>query len=85
MKPEHIITLTMNPAIDISVSVKEMMTEHKIRCLKTRRDPGGGGINVARVLKRFGADPLAIFPMAGLPATCWNGWSRPRKCATNRS
>jgi len=65
MKPEHIITLTMNPAIDTSVSVKEMMTEHKIRCLKTRRDPGGGGINVARVLKRFGADPLAIFPMGG--------------------
>ncbi|HUO99323.1 MAG TPA: 1-phosphofructokinase family hexose kinase [Rhizomicrobium sp.] len=65
MKPENIITLTMNPAIDTSVSVKELMTEHKIRCLKTRRDPGGGGINVARVLKRFGADPLAIFPMGG--------------------
>jgi len=41
------------------------MTEHKMRCLKTRRDPGGGGINVARVLKRFGTDPLAIFPMGG--------------------
>ncbi|MDE2183941.1 MAG: 1-phosphofructokinase family hexose kinase [Alphaproteobacteria bacterium] len=65
MKTEHIVTLTMNPAIDISVSVKQMMTDHKIRCLKTRRDPGGGGINVARVLKRFGADPLAIFPMGG--------------------
>jgi 6-phosphofructokinase 2 len=65
MKPEHIVTLTMNPAIDVSASVKQMMTEHKIRCLKTRRDPGGGGINVARVLKRFGADPLAIFPMGG--------------------
>jgi 6-phosphofructokinase 2 len=65
MKPEHIVTLTMNPAIDVSASVKQIMTEHKIRCLKTRRDPGGGGINVARILKRFGADPLAIFPMGG--------------------
>jgi len=65
MKTENIVTLTMNPAIDVSASVKQMMTEHKIRCLKTRRDPGGGGINVARVLKRFGADPLAIFPMGG--------------------
>lgn len=65
MKTENIVTLTMNPAIDLGVSVKEMMTEHKMRCLKTRRDPGGGGINVARVLKRFGADPLAIFPMGG--------------------
>lgn len=65
MKTENIVTLTMNPAIDMGVSVKEMMTEHKMRCLKTRRDPGGGGINVARVLKRFGAEPLAIFPLGG--------------------
>jgi 6-phosphofructokinase 2 len=65
MKTENIVTLTMNPAIDMGVSVKQMMTEHKMRCLKTRRDPGGGGINVARVLKRFGAEPLAIFPMGG--------------------
>lgn len=65
MKTENIVTLTMNPAIDLGVSVKEMMTEHKMRCLKTRRDPGGGGINVARVMKRFGAEPLAIFPLGG--------------------
>ncbi len=65
MKTEHIVTLTMNPAIDVSASVKEIVTEHKLRCLKARRDPGGGGINVARTLKRFGADPLAIFPMGG--------------------
>jgi len=65
MKTEHIVTLTMNPAIDVSASVRQMVPEHKIRCLKTRRDPGGGGINVARVLRRFGADPLAIFPMGG--------------------
>ncbi|MBU6297269.1 MAG: 1-phosphofructokinase family hexose kinase [Alphaproteobacteria bacterium] len=65
MRSENIVTLTMNPAIDVSASVKHMITDHKIRCLKTRRDPGGGGINVARCLKRFGADPLAIFPMGG--------------------
>jgi 6-phosphofructokinase 2 len=65
MKTENIVTLTMNPAIDTSVSVERMVTDHKMRCLKTRRDPGGGGINVARTLKRFGAEPLAIFPMGG--------------------
>ncbi|MDE2133457.1 MAG: 1-phosphofructokinase family hexose kinase [Alphaproteobacteria bacterium] len=65
MKAENIVTLTMNPAIDVSAAVKHMITDHKIRCLKTKRDPGGGGINVARCLKRFGADPLAIFPMGG--------------------
>ena len=65
MKTENIVTLTMNPAIDTSVSVERMVADHKMRCLKTRRDPGGGGINVARTLKRFGAEPLAIFPMGG--------------------
>ena len=48
MKTENIVPLTMNPAIDVSTSVRHMMTDHKIRRLKTRRDPGGGGINVAR-------------------------------------
>jgi len=65
LKTEQIVTLTMNPAIDVSASVRHLVTDHKIRCLKTRRDPGGGGINVARTLKRFGAEPLAIFPMGG--------------------
>ena len=65
MKPENIVTLTMNPAIDTSMSVKRMMAEHKMRGLEMRRDPGGGGINVARTLKRFGATSLAIFPMGG--------------------
>ena len=65
MKIDNIVTLTMNPAIDTSVSVQRMMKDHKMRSTKTLRDPGGGGINVARTLKRFGADPLAIFPMGG--------------------
>jgi 6-phosphofructokinase 2 len=65
MKPEHIVTLTMNPAIDTGVSVEKIVPEHKMRCDRFQRDPGGGGINVARTLKRFGGDPLAIFPMGG--------------------
>jgi len=62
---ENIVTLTMNPAIDTAVTVTRMVKDHKMRCTKTLRDPGGGGINVARTLKRFGADPLAIFPIGG--------------------
>jgi 6-phosphofructokinase 2 len=65
MKNEPIVTLTMNPAIDISASIRQIMTTHKVRCMKTRRYPGGGGINVARALKRFGTYPLAIFPIGG--------------------
>ena len=60
-----VVTLTMNPAIDLSVSVERVTPFHKLRSSESRRDPGGGGINVARVLKRFGTDVTAIYPAGG--------------------
>jgi 6-phosphofructokinase 2 len=60
-----IVTVTMNPAIDISASVPRIMPIHKLRCSAERRDPGGGGINVARVAARFGADVGALYPVGG--------------------
>ena len=39
-----IVTVTMNPAIDISTSVAEVAPYRKLRCTPIRRDPGGGGI-----------------------------------------
>jgi 6-phosphofructokinase 2 len=61
----EVVTLTMNPAIDLSVSVERVTPFHKLRSSENRRDPGGGGINVARVLKRLGADVTAIYPAGG--------------------
>jgi 6-phosphofructokinase 2 len=60
-----IVTLTPNPAIDISTSVDEVVPVRKLRCEAARRDPGGGGINVARVVQRLGADVTAIYPAGG--------------------
>lgn len=60
-----IVTLTINPAVDASTSVKKMAPFTKMRCAPARRDPGGGGINVARVLGRLGIDALAIYPAGG--------------------
>jgi 6-phosphofructokinase 2 len=60
-----IVTLTMNPAIDLSVSVERVTAFHKLRAADERRDPGGGGINVARVIKRLGGDVTAMFPTGG--------------------
>jgi 6-phosphofructokinase 2 len=60
-----IVTLTMNPAVDISTSVGRVSPVHKMRCDVAKRDPGGGGINVARVVKRFDANVLAIYPVGG--------------------
>jgi 6-phosphofructokinase 2 len=61
-----IVTLTMNPAIDLSVSVESVVPFHKLRCGNGRRDAGGGGINVARVIKRLGGDVIAMYPHGGV-------------------
>ena len=60
-----IVTLTINPAVDASTSVKRMAPFTKMRCAPARRDPGGGGINVARVLGRLGVYASAIYPAGG--------------------
>lgn len=60
-----IVTLTPNPAIDLSTSVERIVPSRKLRCAAQQRDPGGGGINVARVVKRFGGAVEAIFPAGG--------------------
>ncbi len=60
-----IVTFTMNPAIDVSTAVGRVVPRHKLRCTSVRRDPGGGGINVARVVARLGSDVQAIYPVGG--------------------
>lgn len=58
-----IVTLTMNPAIDISTTIDQILPVRKLRCTAQVRYPGGGGINVARVIKRLGGDPIAVYPV----------------------
>ena len=60
-----IVTLTPNPAVDVSTSVDRIVPVYKLRGTSQRRDPGGGGINVARVVKRLGGDASAIYPVGG--------------------
>jgi 6-phosphofructokinase 2 len=60
-----IVTLTINPAIDIFVNVARVEPTRKMRCSAPKRDPGGGGINVARAAHRLGADVVAIYPTGG--------------------
>ena len=60
-----IVTLTMNPALDIATSTDRVVPTHKLRCAPPRYDPGGGGINVARAVHALGGDTAAIFPVGG--------------------
>ncbi len=61
----RVATLTLNPTIDTALEAGEIVHTHKIRTSGERIDPGGGGINVARVLVRFGAPVEAIFTAGG--------------------
>jgi 6-phosphofructokinase 2 len=60
-----IATITINPAIDIFVNVARVESIKKLRCSAPKRDPGGGGINVARVAHRLGGSVAAIYPVGG--------------------
>ena len=60
-----IVTLTMNPALDITTSAHEVRPTHKIRCRGARYDAGGGGINVARIASALGGSVSAVFPVGG--------------------
>lgn len=61
----QVMTLTVSPTIDTSTEVDHVVPERKLRCEQPRTDPGGGGVNVARVLSRFGVDTLALFTAGG--------------------
>jgi len=61
-----ILAVTLNPSIDVSATTQTVTTEHKLRCADVRRDAGGGAINVARVLRRLGADCEALYPAGGI-------------------
>lgn len=61
----EIVTVTLNPAIDVSTSVDRIAPTHKLRCARERRDAGGGGVNVARVVRRLGGDVVAAYPAGG--------------------
>lgn len=66
MTMTDILTLTMNPALDVSTSADKVMATHKMRCTPAHIHPGGGGINVARVVHRLGGGCLALYPAGGL-------------------
>jgi 6-phosphofructokinase 2 len=63
MKP--VLTVTLNPAVDCSTQVENVSPDQKLRCAPPRFEPGGGGINVARVVGRLGGRAAALYAAGG--------------------
>jgi 6-phosphofructokinase 2 len=57
-----VVTLTLNPAVDVTAEVEALVPYRTLRAEFVAHDPGGGGINVAHVLHRFGFAVRAVFP-----------------------
>lgn len=67
-----IITITFSPCIDRSTSVPALIPEKKLRCTPPKLEPGGGGINVARAIKKLGGEAIAIYPSGGYTGKYFN-------------
>lgn len=60
-----ILTITLNPALDINTTTEKVVPDVKLRCTEPQVDPGGGGINVARAIQHLGGEATAIVATAG--------------------
>jgi 6-phosphofructokinase 2 len=54
-----IATVTLNPSLDKIVTVEKLVVDEANRLTSLRRDPGGKGINVSRVVHELGGDTIA--------------------------
>ncbi|MDO9583501.1 MAG: 1-phosphofructokinase family hexose kinase [Desulfomicrobium sp.] len=61
-----IVSITLNPAIDKSASVDHVVAERKLYCKPPRFEPGGGGVNVSRAIKKLGGKSLLLYPAGGM-------------------
>jgi 6-phosphofructokinase 2 len=60
-----ILTITLNPCIDKSTIVPQLIPENKLRCTEIVWEAGGGGINVSKALQKLEVESIALFPSGG--------------------
>jgi 6-phosphofructokinase 2 len=61
-----ITTLTLNPTIDLACEATTVQPVRKVRTFKERQDPGGGGVNVSRVVQELGGTTRAVILAGGV-------------------
>ncbi|WP_299649255.1 1-phosphofructokinase family hexose kinase [uncultured Tateyamaria sp.] len=66
---KDILTITLNPALDLAASVDRVVPDRKLYTTKPRVDPGGGGVNVARMIHKLGGEVTALVAISGATGT----------------
>lgn len=61
----NIVTLTINPALDKSATIKQLVPEQKLKCHAIEFQAGGGGVNISRVLHTLEVKNKCIFTCGG--------------------
>ncbi|MHC0053679.1 1-phosphofructokinase family hexose kinase [Actibacterium sp. D379-3] len=62
---QDILTVTLNPAVDLATSAEHVEPGPKLRCDLPQTDPGGGGINVSRAVRILGGQTRALVAIGG--------------------
>ena len=60
-----IVSLSLNPAIDLTYEINDLKHDQKTRATSTHYDPGGTGINVGRALEKLKANSFTCCITAG--------------------
>ncbi len=61
-----IATVTLNSSVDVQWEIEHMLPVQKLRASQPLRFPGGGGINVSRVIKTLGGHSIPVFTAGSL-------------------
>lgn len=69
----RIATLTLNPTIDVAYEVDHVVHTRKMRTRSEFHEPGGGGINVARVFVRLGGNARSYYLSGGATGHALDG------------
>ena len=62
---DKVVTLTLNPALDVAARIHSVAPEIKLRCTAPRFHPGGGGVNVSRAIRFLGGASSAVYAAGG--------------------
>ena len=60
-----ILTVTLNPALDLTTDTGKVESGYKLRCGPARLDPGGGGVNVSRAIAKLGERSTPFIAIGG--------------------
>ena len=61
----EVVTITVDPSLDTTATVDRVTANRKLRAESVEHHPGGGGLNVAKVLRVFGQEVDALWVRGG--------------------